>query len=103
MRAGLAMGNETETGLAALQAVDKTLADEPDKVGHDFSAAEHAVALYRDALAAVWRASRAETDRVRLGSANAVLSVVVGCHFPTGGVPWKHLHQARDRLAKLVG
>lgn len=89
-------------GEAALRAVDAVLADKPDKVGHDFAAAEHAVALYRDALVGVWRASRSESDLQRLMRVNSVLSVVVGGHFPLGGVPWPHLQKARDWLAELA-
>ena len=98
------MANDTrDAGRSALAAVDAVLADKPDKVGHDFSAAEHAVAGYRDALTAVWRDTQAEPDRQRMAQANAVLSVVVGGHFPLGGVPWPHVRKARDCLAVLVG
>ena len=96
------MGNDAACGQAALQAVNKLLQDQPEKVGHDFSAAEHAVAMYRDSLAEVWRRTQAEADRARLAQANAVLSVVVGGHFPLGGVPWAHISKARERLAELV-
>lgn len=93
----------TAAGETALRAVDAVLADKPDKVGHDFSAAEHAMAAYRDALIGVWRESRSEQDLQRLMGANSVLSVVVGGHFPLGGVPWPHLQNARESLAGLVG
>lgn len=91
-----------DRGTAALQAVDKVLEDQPDKVGHDFSAATRAVVQYRNALAATWRQSQDESDRQRLAQVNAVLSVVVGGHFPLGGVPWPHLHKAREQLSALV-
>jgi hypothetical protein len=97
------MDNEAPRGLAALRALDGVLADQPDKVGHDFSQAEREIAAYRDALAQIWRGSGQESDRRRMAQVNAVLSVVVGGHFPLGGVPWAHLHKARDLLAELVG
>jgi hypothetical protein len=78
------------------------LQERPDKVGHDFSAATRLLAVYRDSLSAEWRKTRAEADRQRLARANAVLSVVVGGHFPLGPVPWPHIEKGRDELAALV-
>jgi formate dehydrogenase major subunit len=97
------MDSDADIGIAALRAIDRLLLDQPDKVGHDFSAAEHAIAAYRDVLTKNWRATRLEVDRQRLAQVNAVLSVVVGGHFPLGGVPWPYIHKARDCLAVLVG
>ena len=103
MRGASVMASDEASGVAALRAVDKLLTEQPDKVGHDFSAAEHEVAAYRHALSQVWRTTQAAADRQRLAVVNSVLSVVVGGHFPLGGVPWPHIRKARDRLAELVG
>ncbi len=89
-------------GPDALHAVEKLLADRPDKIGHDFSEATRRLTAYRDALIARWRQTRADEDRRSLERANAVLSVIVGGHFPLGPVPWSHIERARDELAELV-
>ncbi len=86
-----------------LQRIDKLLAERPDKIGHEFSEATRCMTAYRDALVVAWRESRSEADRVRMVHANSVLSVVVGAHYPLGGVPWPHLEKARDLLADLAG
>ena len=94
---------DQELGNRALQIIDKLLAERPERIGHDFSEAVRCLSAYRDSLIAVWRETGAETDRERLASVNAVLSVVVGGHFPLGGVPWAHIEKARDNLAEIVG
>ena len=91
-----------EQGLAALRALDKVLADKPNKVGHDFSEATRCVAAWRDALIAHWRESRTPTDRRNLERANAALSVVVGGQFPLGDEPWPHLERTRRDIAEMV-
>jgi hypothetical protein len=40
--------------------------------------------------------------RRELDVANSVLSVVIGGHFPLGGVPWPQIEAARNRLAEIV-
>jgi hypothetical protein len=100
---GMASDVDVSSGIAALRAVDRLLMQQPEKAGHYFSAAEREVAAYRDVLAETWRASRLEADRQHLARVNSVLSVVVGGHFPLSGVPWRHIHQARDWLSELVG
>ncbi|MBV9758615.1 MAG: hypothetical protein JO047_16335 [Alphaproteobacteria bacterium] len=91
-----------DLGTAALRALDKVLADKPNKVGHDFSEATRCVSAFRDALIMRWRQTRAPADRQRLERANAALSVVVGGQFPISEEPWPHLERAREDLADLV-
>jgi len=93
----------TEHFRAALQLVDKLLAERPDKVGHDFSEATRRISAYRDDLIAVWRRGGNETDRRRLARVNAVLSVVVGGHYPLGEIPWSRIEKARSQLAEVGG
>jgi hypothetical protein len=45
-------------------------------------------------------ASREISERLVL--LNSVLSVVLGCHFPLGDVPWHELEQARSWLRDLA-
>jgi hypothetical protein len=55
----------------------------------------------RDGQIEQWRHTNAEPDRRRLALINAVLSIVVGGHFPLGGIPWPQIEKARDVLASL--
>ena len=93
----------SQTGEHALAVIDKLLAERPEKVGHDFSEATRCLSAYRDELIGAWRESGAEHDRLRLARTNAVLSVVMGGHFPLGPVPWPHLETAREQLAEVLG
>ena len=91
-----------DLGTAALRALDKVLADKPNKVGHDFSEATRCMSAFRDALIARWRQTRAPADRSRLERANAALSVIVGGQFPIGEEPWPHLERTRQDLAAMI-
>jgi formate dehydrogenase major subunit len=91
-----------DLGTGALQAVDKLLADRPEKVGHDFSEATRRLTAYRDALITQWRQTHSEADRRQLERTNAVLSVIVGGQFPIGSVPWPHIERARADLADVI-
>lgn len=89
-------------GQSALRLLDKLLKERPEKVGHDFSEAARCLTGFRDGLIARWRETGAEADRRRLARVNSVLSVVVGGHFPLGGVPWGHIEKARRELGEVV-
>ena len=91
-----------DLGTGALQAVDKLLADRPEKVGHDFSEATRRLTAYRDAMITRWRQTRSEADRRQLERINATLSVVVGGQFPIGSVPWPQIERARADLADVI-
>lgn len=92
----------SDNGTRALALLDKLLAERPDKISQDFSAATRCLTAFRDELVEEWRASRGEAARERMTQANGVLSVIVGGHYPRGDVPWQHVGQARDELAMLV-
>jgi hypothetical protein len=87
---------------AALGAIDKLLAERPEKVGPDFSRATCLLVALRDSQIVRWRHTHAEPDRQRLASINSVLSVVIGGHFPLGGIPWPQIEKAREVLACLA-
>lgn len=89
-------------GGQALEKLDKVLRDRPEKIGYDFSEAVRDLVLYRDALAQSWRETGGEPGRGRLARINAVLSVLVGGHFPLGSVPWELIQKAREQLAAIV-
>lgn len=84
----------------ALKMLDKLLAERPQRVGHDFSEATRWLAAYRDELIMEWRRTGTEADRQRLGKVNAVLSVVLGGHYPLAEIPWPQLEKARTLLAE---
>ncbi len=86
----------------AIAALDRLLADRPDRVDGHFSAATRHLAAYRDELIFIWRRTASETDRRRLGRVNAVLSVVLGGQYPVGEVPWPSIAQARAELADVA-
>lgn len=89
-------------GHAALAAIDQVLADRPDKVGHDFSAATRHLAVWRDWLAERWRHSGAPHDRRALERVNAALSVLLGGQFPLGQVPWPEIARIRQDASELA-
>jgi hypothetical protein len=89
-------------GRDAIAAIDQVLADRPDKVGHDFSAATSHLAAWRDVLAQRCRHSTAQHDRRALERVNAALSVVLGGQFPLGKVPWPEIEKVRQDLRELV-
>ncbi|HJS85819.1 MAG TPA: hypothetical protein VJ779_10190 [Acetobacteraceae bacterium] len=91
-----------EHGERALALIDKLLAERPEKVGHDFSETTRCLSAYRDTLIGQFRETGAEHDRMRLEGVNAVLSVVLGGHFPLGDIPWGHIEEARKRLERVV-
>ena len=92
----------SDYGNRALELINKLLAEKPHKIGHEFSEATRCLTAYRDQLIERWRSSRGEPDRKRLEQTNAVLSVLVGAHYPRGDIPWPDLEKARETLAGLV-
>ena len=84
------------SGQDALHAVDQALSKKPQADSHDFSAAVRELARFREELI--------QSDGIgkRLSQLNAVISVVIGGHYPVGPVPWPHLEKAREVLAKIV-
>ncbi len=88
--------------IAALLTIDKLLAERPEKVGPEFSEATRRIVALRDGQIERWRHTNAEPDRQRLALINSVLSVVIGGHFPLGGIPWPQIAKARDVLASLA-
>lgn len=91
-----------ETARHGLEMIDVLLQERPARIGHDFSEATRCIAEYRDDLRAAWRRTRSAEDERRLGQANAVLSVVVGGHYPLGPVPWEEIEKARHAFAALL-
>jgi formate dehydrogenase major subunit len=85
-----------------LAAIDKLLADRPEKVGHDFSEATRRLTAWRDHCIGQWRETRTAADRQRLERLNAAVSVVVGGQFPLGSVKWEIVERMRRDLERFA-
>jgi hypothetical protein len=97
------MASSDDAGQAALAAIDRALEHRPEKDGHDFAEAAQRLARLRDAMIARHRdAPPPPAARERLARLNAVLSVVLGGHFPLGSIPWHEIELARGWLADLL-
>lgn len=86
----------------ALHLIDKLLEERPTRVGDDFSAATRCITAFRDELISQWRRTSDAADRQRLEQVNAVLSVVLGGHYPVGKIPWPEIEKARALFAGVV-
>ena len=90
-------------GRRALEHIDQQLAEQPKKNGHVLSQATLCLSEFRDQLVAEWRANGIGPDkRTRLEHVNAVITIVLGIHFPLGDIPWAELDKARGWLAEIV-
>jgi hypothetical protein len=95
--------DSAETARTALAELDKALAAKPRVDGHTLSAVAHSLSLLRDSIAMRQReVGQTQDSRRRLEHVNAVISVVLGVHFPLGSVPWDELEKARDWLSRLA-
>jgi type II secretory pathway component PulM len=90
-----------EAGREGLRKIDEALSLKPKKDGHVLTAAACRLAVYRDALIEASRSGHPR-DRERLSHLNAILSVVVGVHYPLSDPPWEELEKARAWLADLL-
>lgn len=87
---------------AALACLDRALRKKPDVDGQVFSEAAKALSCLRNDLADRQRRDGASADsRRQLEHVNAVISVVLGAHFPLGNIPWAEVEKARGWLAEL--
>lgn len=94
---------ETPTPAEVLAHLDKLLADRPHRIGHDFSEATRCLTALREQVVEKLRAGDTSPETTgRLARLNAVLSVVVGTHYPVGAPKWPHLQRARDSFAELA-
>jgi hypothetical protein len=95
--------DSAEIARTALAQLGKALAAQPRVDGHALSAAAHSLSRLRDSIAVRQReVGQTPDSRRRLKHVNAVISVVLGVHFPLGSVPWDELEKARGWLATLA-
>lgn len=88
--------------LAAIDSLDRLLAERPNRAGEDFSEATRRLAAYRDELIAEVRRTTDDRDRLRLRQLNGVISAVMSGHFPLGDIPWPMLEKARALLSDVA-
>ncbi len=88
-----------DAGRQALNKLDAVLAARPQKDDYVISDTVQALSTFRERLIPL---ADTATGRDRLETLNAVLSVVLGAHYPAGETPWPELEKARGWLAGLV-
>ncbi len=92
-----------ELARQALDEIKAAFVERSHADGHRFSAAALHLSGLRDMLAAAQRRDGATPEsRQRLERVNAVISIVLACHFPLDTLPWNELEKARDWLAEIV-
>ena len=93
-----------ECGRRALSALDTVLARKPKRDDDTLSEATAELTKFLDAIISERRGGgiRSTEERQHLAHLNAVLSVVLGVHFPLGETPWDELQRARGWLSDLV-
>jgi glutathione S-transferase len=90
-------------GHRALEHIDEALRDRPHKNGDALSHATMCLAAFRDRLVAARRGPGiGAAQRKQLAHVNAVITIVLGTHFPLGEIPWDELEKARAWLAEAV-
>lgn len=94
---------DSAPGREALRTLDLILSKKPKKDDMDLSRATECLTSFREVLIRTQQApGMTSKTREDLSKLNAVLSVVLGSHFPLGETPWDELDKARDWLASLV-
>lgn len=90
-------------GNQALKHIDQAIAERPSKNDLVLSQATMCLAEFRDRIVADGRANGLRpAQRKQLAHLNAVITIVLGVHFPLGEIPWPELNKARDWLAEIV-
>ena len=94
---------DAHPGHEALACLDRVLEQRPFKDDHELSHATRRLATFREALIHIQRSDEVtDADRERLARLNAIISVVMGMHFPLGNAPWGELEKAQRWLGDLV-
>ncbi len=89
-----------DEGQAALAALGRALAKQPERDGEAFSETTERLCQMRDRLIALRRSGQGSEER--LGRLNAVISTTLAGHFPLGRAPWPEIELARGMLQELV-
>ena len=96
-------GATLHPGRQALQHFSRILEQKPTKDDHELSRATLCLSKFRKELIDIQAGAVAsQQDRERLSHLNAIISVVMGMHFPLGAPPWDELAKADAWLKDLV-
>lgn len=94
---------ELHPGRKALKHTARVLEQQPKKDDNELSSATQCLAAFREELIRSQRHDDAtDCDRERLARLNAIISVVMGMHFPLGNPPWAEFEKAQIWLGALV-
>jgi hypothetical protein len=86
----------------AARVIEQALVERPQGDGALFSLAAQHLSAARDQMARRQRAQGAtEASRRALEHVNAVISIVLACHFPLGAIPWGELEKSRAWLGRI--
>jgi hypothetical protein len=90
-------------GREALAHIAEVLSAKPRKDDHALSRATVSLSKFRAELIALQRGDACTIrDRERLSHLNAIISVVMGMHFPIDAPPWEEFARAETWLRALV-
>ena len=96
-------GSTSHPGHKALKHFARILEQKPHKDDYELSRVAICLSAFREELIEVQRASAVTADdRVRLSHLNAIISVVMGMHFPLSSPPWEEFGKAQAWLLELV-
>ncbi len=94
---------QTHPGREALKHFARVLEQKPTKDDHALSRATLCLSAFREELIGIQRQPIvSQEDRERLSRLNAIISVVMGLHFPIGSPPWDEFAKADAWLRDLV-
>ena len=94
---------EAHPGKKALQHIAEVLNGRPEKNDGALAMANRCLAAFREELIErVRHAHACDGDREKLGRLNAIISLVMGMHFPLGNPPWGEFEKAEVWLRDLV-
>ena len=96
-------GVTSHPGHQAMKHFARVLEQKPHKDDHELSRLTNCLSAFRDELIEAQRAPAVTAnDRVRLSHLNAIISVVMGMHFPLDSPPWEEFGKAQAWLVALV-
>lgn len=94
---------EPHPGRKSLQHLARVLEQKPNKDDHELSSLTQSLAQFRENLIEInTRGVPSRDKRECLMHLNAIVSVVMGMHFPLGNPPWEEFEKTQDWLKALV-
>jgi len=94
---------DLQPGRKALSHLKRVLEQRPKKDDYELTFATQCLAEFREELIEADRAaSGTAKEREHLSRLNAIISVVMGMHFPLGNAPWGEFEKCLSWMAELV-